>query len=127
MITHKWMIVWLSLTRHLFVRMTSTCKSTSIKNMAEERKYNNMKTNMFFTSLTLFLIIAITVGLYLKWNPTVIVVLLGMAFICSVCKLFDNCKELIFSIIQNCKTKIFKFYQKCICRLVINLGRKINR
>ena len=123
MITHKWMIVWLSLTRHLFVRMTST----SIKNMAEERKYNNMKTNMFFTSLTLFLIIAITVGLYLKWNPTVIVVLLGMAFICSVCKLFDNCKELIFSIIQNCKTKIFKFYQKCICRLVINLGRKINR
>ena len=95
--------------------------------MAEERKYNNMKTNMFFTSLTLFLIIAITVGLYLKWNPTVIVVLLGMAFICSVCKLFDNCKELIFSIIQNCKTKIFKFYQKCICRLVINLGRKINR
>lgn len=121
------MIVWLSLTRHLFVRMTSTCKSTSIKNMAEERKYNNMKTNMFFTSLTLFLIIAITVGLYLKWNPTVIVVLLGMAFICSVCKLFDNCKELIFSIIQNCKTKIFKFYQKCICRLVINLGRKINR
>lgn len=121
------MIVWLSLTRHLFVRMTSTCKSTSIKNMAEERKYNNMKTNMFFTSLTLFLIIAITVGLYFKWNPTAIVVLLGMAFICSVCKLFDNCKELIFSIIQNCKTKIFKFYQKCICRLVINLECKINR
>lgn len=86
-----------------------------------------MKTNILFTLLTLFLIIAITVGLYLKWNPTVIVVLLGIAFICSVCKLFDNCKELIFSIIPNCKTKIFKFYQKCICRLVINLGRKINR
>ena len=86
-----------------------------------------MKTNILFTLLTLFLIIAITVGLYLKWNPTVIVVLLGIAFICSVCKLFDNCKELIFSIIPNCKTKIFKFYQKCICRLVVNLGRKINR
>ena len=86
-----------------------------------------MKTNILFTLLTLFLIIAITVGLYLKWNPTVIVVLLGITFICSVCKLFDNCKELIFSIIPNCKTKIFKFYQKCICRLVINLGRKINR
>ena len=95
--------------------------------MGEVRKYNNMKTNILFTLLTLFLIIAITVGLYLKWNPTVIVVLLGIAFICSVCKLFDNCKELIFSIIPNCKTKIFKFYQKCICRLVINLGRKINR
>lgn len=95
--------------------------------MGEVRKYNNMKTNILFTLLTLFLIIAITVGLYLKWNPTVIVVLLGITFICSVCKLFDNCKELIFSIIPNCKTKIFKFYQKCICRLVINLGRKINR
>lgn len=95
--------------------------------MGEVRKYYNMKTNILFTLLTLFLIIAITVGLYLKWNPTVIVVLLGFAFICSVCKLFDNCKELIFSIIPNCKTKIFKFYQKCICRLVINLGRKINR
>lgn len=86
-----------------------------------------MKTNILFTLLTLFLIIVITVGLYLKWNPTVIVVLLGIAFICSACKLFDNCKELIFSIIPNCKTKIFKSYQKCICRLVINLGRKINR
>ena len=64
--------------------------------MGEVRKYNNMKTNILFTLLTLFLIIAITVGLYLKWNPTVIVVLLGIAFICSVCKLFDNCKELIF-------------------------------
>lgn len=95
--------------------------------MGEVKKYNNMKTNILFTLLTLFLIIAITVGLYLKWNPTVIVVLLGIAFICSVCKLFDNCKELIFSIIPNCKTKIFKFYQKCICRLVVNLGRKINR
>ena len=79
--------------------------------MGEVKKYNNMKTNILFTLLTLFLIIAITVGLYLKWNPTVIVVLLGIAFICSVCKLFDNCKELIFSIIPNCKTKIFKFYQ----------------
>ena len=95
--------------------------------MGEVRKYNNMKTNILFTLLTLFLIIAITVGLYLKWNPTVIVVLLGIAFICSVCKLFNNCKELIFSIISNYKTKIFKFYQKCICRLVINLGRKITR
>lgn len=95
--------------------------------MGEVKKYNNMKTNILFTLLTLFLIIAITVGLYLKWNPTVIFVLLGIAFICSVCKLFDNCKELIFSIIPNCKTKIFKFYQKCICRLVVNLGRKINR
>lgn len=95
--------------------------------MGEVRKYNNMKTNILFTLLTLFLIIVITVGLYLKWNPTVIVVLLGIAFICSACKLFDNCKELIFSIIPNCKTKIFKSYQKCICRLVINLGRKINR
>lgn len=79
--------------------------------MGEVRKYNNMKTNILFTLLTLFLIIAITVGLYLKWNPTVIVVLLGITFICSVCKLFDNCKELIFSIIPNCKTKIFKIYQ----------------
>ena len=95
--------------------------------MGEVRKYNNMKTNILFTFLTLFLIIAITVGFYLKWNPTVIVVLLGIAFICSVCKLFNNCKELIFSIISNYKTKIFKFYQKCICRLVINLGRKITR
>ena len=95
--------------------------------MGEVRKYNNMKTNILFTLLTLFLIIAITVGFYLKWNPTVIVVLLGIAFICSVCKLFNNCKELIFSIISNYKTKIFKFYQKCICRLVINLGRKITR
>ena len=95
--------------------------------MGEVRKYYNMKTNILFTLLTLFLIIAITVGLYLKWNPTVIVVLLEFAFICSVCKLFDNCKELIFSIIPNCKTKIFKFYQKCICRLVVNLERKINR
>lgn len=95
--------------------------------MGEVRKYNNMKTNILFTLLTLFLIIAITVGFYLKWNPTVIVVLLGIAFICSACKLFNNCKELIFSIISNYKTKILKFYQKCICRLVINLGRKINR
>ena len=95
--------------------------------MGEVRKYNNMKTNILFTLLSLFLIIAITVGFYLKWNPTVIVVLLGIAFICSVCKLFNNCKELIFSIISNYKTKIFKFYQKCICRLVINLGRKITR
>lgn len=74
--------------------------------MGEVRKYNNMKTNILFTLLSLFLIIAITVGFYLKWNPTVIVVLLGIAFICSVCKLFNNCKELIFSIISNYKTNL---------------------
>lgn len=73
--------------------------------MGEVRKYNNMKTNILFTLLTLFLIIAITVGLYLKWNPTVIVVLLGIAFICSVCKLFDNCKELIFLLSQIAKLR----------------------
>lgn len=73
--------------------------------MGEVRKYNNMKTNILFTLLTLFLIIAITVGLYLKWNPTVIVVLLGIAFICSACKLFDNCKELIFLLSQIVKLR----------------------
>lgn len=86
-----------------------------------------MKANVIFTLLTLFLIMTSVLGFYFKWNPTVITILLGMAFISSVCKLFGNCKMLVLPIVQNCKTKIHKSYQKCIRRLVINLERKINR
>lgn len=95
--------------------------------MDEGRKFNKMKTNILFTLLTVFLIIATIVGLYQKWDLTIIATLLGMALTCSLCKLFVNCKKLFIPIVKNCKTNIHKSYQKCIRRLFINLGRKISR
>lgn len=68
--------------------------------------------NIIFTLLTLFLIIAIAVGFYMEWNPTVIAILLGIAFICAVGKLYAICKTLILSIIERCKVKMFKAYRK---------------
>lgn len=93
--------------------------------MEEEGKYNNM--NILFSLLTVFLIIITAVGLYFNWNSTVMSVFLGMALVCSGCKLFCNCKSLVLSTLKKCKDKVQKTYRKNIRRLSVNFGRKINR
>ena len=83
--------------------------------------------NILFSLLTVFLIIITAVGLYFNWNSTVMSVFLGMALVCSGCKLFCNCKSLVLSTLKKCKDKVQKTYRKNIRRLSVNFGRKINR
>ena len=83
--------------------------------------------NILFSLLTIFLIIITAVGFYFNWNSTIMAVLLGMAFVSSICKLFGISKKLISSILLNCKDKVQKTCRKNIRRLAANFERKINR
>lgn len=83
--------------------------------------------NILFSLLTVFLIIITAVGFYFNWNSTVMAVSLGMAFICSSCKLFCITKKMISLTLQSCKDKAQKTYRKNICRLALCFWRKENR
>lgn len=86
-----------------------------------------MKKNIIFALFTAFLLIAISVGFYMQWNPTVIAILLGMLFMGTICYLIGICRHLIISSIISYKEKIHKAYRKYIRRIAVNCSRKINR
>lgn len=86
-----------------------------------------MKTNIIFALFSAFMVIAIAVGFYMQWNPTVIVILLGMLFMGTICYLIGICSHLIISSIISYKEKIHKAYRKYIRRIAVNCGRKVNR
>lgn len=86
-----------------------------------------MKANIIFTLLTAFMLIAISVGFYMQWNPIVIAILLGMLFVGTICYLIGICRHLIMSSINSWKEKIHKAYRKFIHRIAVNCGRKVNR
>ena len=73
------------------------------------------------------MLIAISVGFYMQWNPTVIAILLGMLFMGTICYLIGICRHLIISSIISYKEKIHKAYRKYIRRIAVNCGRKVNR
>ena len=62
-----------------------------------------MKANIIFTLFTAFMLIAISVGFYMQWNPTVIAILLGMLFVGTICYLIGICRHLIMSSVISCK------------------------
>ena len=86
-----------------------------------------MKNNIIFALFTAFMLIAISVGLYMQWNPTVIAILLGMLFMGTICYLIGICRHLIMSRVISCKEKIDKAYRKYIRKIAVNCGRKVNR
>lgn len=86
-----------------------------------------MKSNIIFTLLTAFMLIAISVGFYMQWNPTVIVILLGMLFVGTICYLIGICQHLIMPSVNSWKEKIHKAYRKYIRRIAVNCGRKVIR
>lgn len=86
-----------------------------------------MKKNIIFALFTAFMLIDISVGFYMQWNPTVIVILLGMLFMGTICYLIGICRHLIISSIISYKEKIHKAYRKYIRRIAVNCGRKVNR
>lgn len=73
------------------------------------------------------MVIAIAVGFYMQWNPTVIVILLGMSFMGTICYLIGICRHLIMSRVIFCKEKIDKAYRKYIRKIAVSCGRKVNR
>lgn len=73
------------------------------------------------------MVIAIAVGFYMQWNPTVIVILLGMLFVGTICYLIGICRHLIMPSVNSWKEKIHKAYRKYIRRIAVNCGRKVNR
>ena len=73
------------------------------------------------------MVIAIAVGFYMQWNPTVIVILLGMSFMGTICYLIGICRHLIMSRVIFCKEKIDKAYRKYIRKIAVNCSRKVNR
>ena len=73
------------------------------------------------------MLIAISVGFYMQWNPTVVAILLGVLFVGTICYLIGICRHLIMRIVISCKDKIHKAYRKIIRRIAINCSRKINR
>lgn len=73
------------------------------------------------------MVIAIAVGFYMQWNPTVIVILLGMLFVGTICYLIGNCRHLIMPSVNSWKEKIHKAYRKYIRRIAVNCGRKVIR
>ena len=96
--------------------------------MVEEKNWKkNMKANIIFSLLTAFMLMAIAVGFYMQWNPTVIAILLGMLFMGTICYLIGICRHLIISSIISYKEKIHKAYRKYIRRIAVNCGRKVNR
>lgn len=86
-----------------------------------------MEKNIIFALFTAFMLIAISVGFYMLWNPTVIAILLGMLFMGTICYLIGFCRHLIISSIISYKEKIHKAYRKYIRRIAVNCGRKVNR
>lgn len=86
-----------------------------------------MKANIIFTLLTAFMLIAIAVGFYMKWDSTAIAILLGLSFVGIICNLISYFKKLILPFGRNCKAKIHKSYHIIIRRLAVNCNRKINR
>lgn len=86
-----------------------------------------MKANIIFTLLTAFMLIAIAVGFYNKWDSTAIAILFGLSFVGIICNLISYCKKLILPFGRYCKAKIHKSYRIIICRLAVNCSRKINR
>lgn len=86
-----------------------------------------MKKNIIFALFTVFMLIAISVGFYMQWNPTVVAILLGMLFMGTICYLIGICRHLIISSIISYKEKIHKAYRKYIRRIAVNCGRKVNR
>ena len=86
-----------------------------------------MKANIIFTLLTAFMLIAIAVGFYIKWDSTAIAILFGLSFVGIICNLISYCKKLILPFGRYCKAKIHKSYRIIIRRLAVNCNRKINR
>lgn len=86
-----------------------------------------MKANIIFTLLTTFILIAIAVGFYMKWNPTAITILFVLSFVGIICNLISYCKKLILPFGRYCKANIHKSYRIIIRRLAVNCSRKINR
>ena len=86
-----------------------------------------MKKNIIFALFSAFMVIAIAVGFYMQWNPTVIVILLGMLFVGTICYLIGNCRHLIMPSVNSWKEKIHKAYRKYIRRIAVNCGRKVIR
>lgn len=86
-----------------------------------------MKKNIIFALFTAFMLIAISVGFYMQWNPAVIAISLGMLFMGTICYLIGICRHLIISSIISYKEKIHKAYRKYIRRIAVNCGRKVNR
>lgn len=86
-----------------------------------------MKKNIIFALFSAFMVIAIAVGFYMQWNPTVIVILLGMSFMGTICYLISICRHLIMSRVIFCKEKIDKAYRKYIRKIAVNCSRKVNR
>ena len=86
-----------------------------------------MEKNIMFALFTALMLIAISVGFYMQWNPTVIAILLGMLFMGTICYLIGICRHLIISSIISYKEKILKAYRKYIRRIAVNCGRKVNR
>lgn len=86
-----------------------------------------MKANIIFTLLTAFMLIAIAVGFYIKWDSTAIAILFGLSFVGIICNLISYCKKLILPFGWYCKAKIHKSYRIIIRRLAVNCSRKINR
>lgn len=92
-----------------------------------KKQENNMKKNIIFALFSAFMVIAIAVGFYMQWNPTVIVILLGMSFMGTICYLIGICRHLIMSRVIFCKEKIDKAYRKYIHKIAVNCSRKVNR
>lgn len=86
-----------------------------------------MKKNIIFALFTAFMLINISVGFYMQWNPTVIAISLGMLFMGTICYLIGICRHLIISSIISYKEKIHKAYRKYIRRIAVNCSRKVNR
>lgn len=86
-----------------------------------------MKKNIIFALFSAFMVMAIAVGFYMQWNPTVIVILLGMSFVGTICYLIGICRHLIMSRVISCKEKIDKAYRKYIRKIAVNCSRKVNR
>lgn len=86
-----------------------------------------MKKNIIFALFSAFMVIAIAVGFYMQWNPTVIVILLGVFFVGTICYLIGICRHLIMPSVNSWKEKIHKAYRKYIRRIAVNCGRKVNR
>lgn len=86
-----------------------------------------MKKNIIFALFSAFIVIAIAIGFYMQWNPTVIVILLGMLFVGIICYLIGICRHLIMPSVNSWKEKIHKAYRKYIRRIAVNCGRKVNR
>lgn len=86
-----------------------------------------MKKNIIFALFSAFMLIAIAVGFYMKWDSTAITILFGMSFMGTICYLIGICRHLIMPSVNSWKEKIHKAYRKYIRIIAVNCGRKVNR